>query len=128
ELMREANESTIKSAGEFLKSDQVTRLKQISCQVRGASAFNDPEVQKKLNITDSQKADIQSIVQDSFAEMQTIRQENQDDPEARRKKMTELRKSTLAKAEAKLNDEQKKAWTELLGAPFEIKFPPRPNN
>ena len=38
------------------------------------------------------------------------------------KKMGEVRKRTLAKIEGKLNDEQKKSWKELLGAPFEIKF------
>jgi hypothetical protein len=38
------------------------------------------------------------------------------------KKAREVGQATLAKAEAKLNDEQQKAWKELLGAPFEIKF------
>jgi len=128
ELMREVNESTMKSAGEFLKPEQVTRLKQISYQQRGATAFNDPEVQKKLNITDSQKTDIHAIVQDSQSEMRTIFQENQDDREAMMKKITEHRKQTLAKVEAKLNDEQQKSWKEMLGSPFEIKIPPRPNN
>jgi hypothetical protein len=54
--------------------------------------------------------------------MRTIFQENQDDPEARMKKMTELQKQTRAKAEAKLNDEQSKSWKELLGAAFEVKY------
>jgi len=128
ELMREVNESTMKSAGEFLKPEQVTRLKQISYQQRGATAFNDPEVQKKLNITDSQKTDIHAIVQESQTEMRTIFQENQDDREAMMKKITEHRKQTLAKVEAKLNDEQQKSWKAMLGSPFEIKIPPRPNN
>jgi hypothetical protein len=128
ELMKELNESTMKTAGEFLKPEQITRLKQVSYQQRGASAFSDPEVAKKLNITDSQKSDIQSIVQESMGEMRTIFQENQDDREAMMKKIAEHRKATLAKAEAKLNDEQQKTWKEMLGAPFEIKIPPRPNN
>ena len=42
------------------------------------------------------------------------------------KKMAELRKETLEKAAAKLNDEQQKTWKELIGAPFEVKFEPRP--
>jgi len=128
ELNKEINESTMKAAGEFLKPEQITRLKQISYQTRGASALSDPDVQKKLNITDSQKTDIQTIVTDSMSEMRTIFQENQDDREAAMKKVGELRKQTLAKAEAKLNDEQQKSWKEMLGSPFEIKFPPRPNN
>lgn len=122
QLNRELNESTLKSAAAFLKPEQIARLKQISYQQRGAQAFSDPEVSKKLNLTDTQKSDIQTIVQDSFQEMRTIFQENQDDPEARMKKMTELQKQTRTKAEAKLNDEQSKSWKELLGAAFEVKY------
>jgi hypothetical protein len=128
ELNREINESTMKAAGEFLKPEQITRLKQISYQQRGVTAFSDPEVQKKLNITDTQKTDLHAIAEELRTEGRTIFEENRDDREAMMKKMTELRKTTLAKAEAKLNDEQQKTWKEMLGAPFEIKIPPRPNN
>jgi len=125
-ITHEINEATLKAVGEYLKPEQITRLKQISYQQRGASAFTDAEVAKKLNITDAQKSDIQTIVQESFGKMNTIRQENQDDREAMMKAMTELRKETLTKAQAKLNDEQQKTWKELLGAPFEVKYEPRP--
>jgi hypothetical protein len=122
ELNRVLNETTFKEAGEFLKPEQVARLKQISNQQRGAQAFSDPEIAKKLNLTETQKSDIQTIAQESMAEMRTIFQENQDDPEARAKKMAELRKQTLSKAEAKLNDDQQKTWKELLGTPFTVVF------
>lgn len=127
ELNRENNEMVLKTAGEFLKPEQITRLKQISLHQRGAMAFEDEEVAKKLALTDAQKSEIKSIVDDSRTEMRSIFQDNQDDPEARRKKMTELRAQTLAKAAAKLNDEQQKTWKELLGAPFEVKYE-RPAN
>ncbi len=127
ELNRELNTHAMKSAGEFLKAEQVTRLKQIQLQIQGAQALASPEVQAKLGLTDAQKSDIQSILEDSRAEMREIFQDNQDDQEARMKKMTELRKQTLAKAEAKLNDEQQKTWKSLVGSPFEIKWE-RPAN
>jgi hypothetical protein len=127
-LGKEMNESTLKAIGEFLKPEQIARLHQLSFQARGAMAFSDPEVAKKLSLTDTQKTDIQTIVQDSMEQMNTIRQENQDDREAMMKKMTELRKEILTKVTAKLNDEQQKTWKELIGAPFEIKFQPRPQN
>ena len=59
------NDSTLKAVGEFLKPEQVTRLKQISYQTRGAMAFSDPEIAKKLNITDAQKDEIKSITDES---------------------------------------------------------------
>ena len=64
EIMKEMSESTLKSVGAFLKPEQVTRLKQISYQQQGLMAFNDPEVAKKLNLTESQKSDIQTIAQE----------------------------------------------------------------
>ena len=36
------NESTLKAVGEFLKPEQITRLKQISYQTRGAHGFRRP--------------------------------------------------------------------------------------
>ena len=121
EIMRELNASILKSAGEFLKPEQITRLKQISYQQRGATAFLDPEVQKKLNLSDSQKSQIQALIQESFSQMPS-REEFQDDREAAMKKMREVSKKTLTQAEAKLNDEQQKTWKELLGSPFEVKY------
>ena len=123
---KEFNEATLKAAGAFLKPEQITRLKQVSYQAHGAAAFSDPEVISKLNLTDSQKSDIQAINQESMSQMREIFQSAQDDREGAMKKMAELRKETLEKVAAKLNDEQQKGWKELIGAPFEVKYEPRP--
>jgi hypothetical protein len=124
ELNREMTASALKTAGEFLTPEQLTRLKQIALQQRGAMAFNDPEVQKKLNLTDNQKTEIQAIVQESMEGMRGLfsQDQSQEEREAAMKKMSELRKQAISKAESKLNDEQQKSWKELLGAPFEIKY------
>jgi hypothetical protein len=125
-INRELNEATLKAVGEYLKPEQITRLKQISYQQRGIQAFSDPEVAKKLNLTEGQKSEIQGIAQESFAKMGEIRQEHQDDREGMMKAMTAFRKEILAKVEGKLNEEQQKAWKELIGSPFEVKYEPRP--
>ncbi|MFI5458412.1 MAG: hypothetical protein ACHRXM_23525 [Isosphaerales bacterium] len=127
-LGKEMNESTLKAVGEFLKPEQITRLHQISYQTRGAMAFSDPEVAKKLSLTDGQKSEIKTIVDDSTAAIREIFTSNQDDREGNMKKVAELRKETLTKVTGKLNDEQQKTWKELIGSPFEIKYPPRPQN
>jgi hypothetical protein len=128
ELNRELNAATTPKVAEILKPEQMTRIKQISCQLRGASAFSDEEIAKKLNLSETQKSEIEGLVRDSFAEMRKIREEAGDDREAAAKKFTELRKEILSKAEAKLNDEQQKTWKEMLGAPFEFRPDPRPGN
>ena len=129
ELMKEVNESTQKAVAEFLKPEQLTRLHQCSTQVRGAMAFADPEIAKKLNITDAQKGEIKTINEESAEQMREIGQGFQDDREGTMKKMAEHRKETLAKIVAKLNDEQQKTWKELIGSPFEYVPTPfrRPN-
>jgi hypothetical protein len=126
EINRESNAATMKAAGEFLKPEQIARLKQIRYQVQGAMAFSDPEVATKLNITDAQKKDIQEIEQAAREKMPS-RDDFQSDREAAMKKMAEVNKETLSQVVAKLNDEQQKTWKELTGAPFEIKYEPRPN-
>jgi hypothetical protein len=127
ELNRGVNESALKEAAAILKPEQVDRLKQIAYQERGASALTEPDVQKKLDLTDSQKTEIQSLVQESFGEMRSIFQDNQGDWEAITSKLAELRKQTRSKAESKLKDEQQKTWKEMLGSPFEVKWEPPSN-
>jgi hypothetical protein len=129
ELTKEMNESTLKAVGEFLKPEQLTRLHQCSYQVRGAMAFADPEVAKKLNITDAQKDTIKAIVDESNEAARELRQGFRDDPEGTAKKLAEHNKETLSKVVAKLNDEQQKTWKEMLGAPFAyVPMPFRPRN
>jgi len=125
-INKEINEATIKAVGEFLKPEQITRLKQISYQARGATAFSDAEVATKLNLTDSQKSDIQAINTESMTQMREIFQSAQDDREGAQKKLAVLRKETLEKVATKLNDEQQKTWKELIGVAFEVKYEPRP--
>ena len=122
ETQREAN----KVAKDFLKPEQMHRLHQIQHQVQGAQAFADEHVQARLKLTDSQKSEIKTINEEAMSEMREIGQGFQSDREGTMKKMAEHRKATLAKIEAKLTDEQKTTWKEMLGSPFEIKFEPRP--
>ena len=126
EMSKELNTEANTGAKEFLKPEQLKRLHQIHHQVQGAQAFTDEHVQSKLKLTDAQKSDIDSIVQASNTEMRALFQNMQSDPEGTRTKIHEHRKETLAKVESKLTDEQKTAYKEMLGAPFEIKYEPRP--
>src|SRR5262249_24328932 len=126
EINREMNAAALKAAGEFLKPEQIARLKKIRYQVQGAQAFSDPEVAKKLNLTDDQKKDIQEIVTASREKMPS-REDFQSDREAAMKKMQEVNKETLSQVASKLNDEQQKTWKELIGSPFEIQYQPRNN-
>ena len=122
EMSTEINTEANTAAKDFLKPEQMKRLHQIHHQVQGAQVFADEHVATKLKLTEAQKSDIHSIVEAANTELRSLGQNFQSDPEGTRAKMTEHRKETLTKIESKLTDEQKTAYKELLGAPFEIKF------
>jgi Spy/CpxP family protein refolding chaperone len=135
ELFRTIREETNKALVDVLKPEQSKRFKEITLKQRGAQAFNDEEVQKTLNLTDEQKDKIKTINEDASKEMRELFPRRggaggggaRPDPaafEEMRKKMAALNKETMEKATAVLTDDQKKAWKDLVGAPFEIKFEP----
>ncbi|MCS6864437.1 MAG: hypothetical protein RMJ56_11405 [Gemmataceae bacterium] len=93
------------------------------------------EVQSALNLTDSQKNSIKELTAEFNRTSGEIRREagigfgfgkgkqQQPDPEKvaeANKKIEKLRSETWAKIEETLDDNQKKAWKELVGAPFDI--------
>lgn len=128
ELMKPINDETTKAVSELLKPEQSKRLKQITLQQQGAFAFQNPEFQKEMKFTDDQKAKLKDVQDATNKRMQEIREEAAGDFQAMREKMTEMRKETLEKIMGLLTDDQKKDWKEKTGAPFEIKFEPRPGN
>jgi Spy/CpxP family protein refolding chaperone len=126
-LIQKLNEANTKALAGVLNADQAKRLQQITLQVQGVQAFNDPEVQKRVKLTDDQKDKLQKIGQGSREKMRELFQESGDMQEVM-KKMNELRKEVLTKAAGVLTDEQKKTWKEMTGAPFELRFEPRRDN
>jgi hypothetical protein len=123
---RELNEThhaaLMKGLGEILKPEQVKRFEQIHLQTAGLAALATPSVEKKLGLTDDQKAKLRTIQEDSVTGMRQIFQDAGQDREAATKKLTELRKENNEKALAVLTDSQKAMWKEMTGAPFQVKF------
>jgi Spy/CpxP family protein refolding chaperone len=126
-LQREQTADAKKLMADILKPEQVKRFDQISLQQRGAMAFADAEVAKKLSLTDDQKTKIKDISDDSMGKQRELFQGLQDDREGTMKKLADLRKETLGKVSALLSDDQKKTWKDMTGEPFEVTFPPRNN-
>jgi len=126
ELAKPINEEAMKTAHAFLKPEQVKRLHEISLQQRGANALSDPEIAKKLKITDEQAGKVKTILADSQSEMRELFQSAGDDRQAAMAKVATLRKETNTKVMALMSDDQKKTWKEMTGEPFEVVQQPRP--
>jgi Spy/CpxP family protein refolding chaperone len=119
-INKTVTQETVKALEDILKPEQLKRLKQIELQQRGYVAFSDPEVQKSLKLTDEQKGKIKTIVEDAGKEMRELFQGG--DFQAAQKKMPALRKETMDKVSAILKDDQKQAWKDMTGQPFEVRF------
>lgn len=113
---------TEKGLKDVLNADQQKRFKQLELQARGGDAFNDEDVQKSLKLTDEQKEKIKTINEDTGKEMREVFKNAQGNVAEAMAKISTLRKDSLEKVTATLKDEQKKAWKELTGEPFEFKF------
>jgi hypothetical protein len=121
--------------GLSLSDEQSKRFDQIVLQNRGLQAFADPAVAEKLKLTDDQRSKIRELGQASFrgAGGAFRKDASKEDRAEATKKMLETRRENLAKVQAMLTDDQKKAWKELTGEPIEAQFPGgfggrRPNN
>lgn len=76
--------------------------------------FGYQRILAQLNLTDAQKADIQKIMKASDDASTAVRNDTTLTPEAKRAKMQDIRKDTIAKIKAVLTPEQAKKFDELL--------------
>ncbi len=113
-----------KSLGEILSPDQLKRFVQIERQQNVLMALHQPAVVSTLKLSDEQVGkvkEIQNDLQKTMRESMRGGQGGGGNRDAREKMMTE-RKAATEKAVAVLTDEQKSAWKDLVGSPFEVKM------
>lgn len=132
-LAEEAKAATDKA----FTDDQKKRIKQIEVQQMGLRAFTNEDVVKALKFTDDQKAKLKTITDDAGKARADLQKEygigggggggggGGQRPDAAKvaeftKKSTALTTETLEKAKKELTDDQKKTWTELTGAAFDL--------
>jgi hypothetical protein len=118
----------------ILKPEQLKRVHQIDRQNQGLRAFTNPDVVAALKLTDDQKAKIKGIVDENQKDAQAIRQEAgfggkggnkgmKIEPaklEEMNKKLDKINTSAMAKVNDVLTAEQKTAWKEMTGEPFDV--------
>jgi Spy/CpxP family protein refolding chaperone len=105
-----------------LEAKQATRFQQILWQLGGINAFQDPDLQKELKLTDEQKKKIEDVFKDSGKKWQELENKRENSPE----KYQAIMKDAEGKVNGLLTDEQKKKLKELKGAPFQFSPPPSP--
>src|SRR4029077_6881521 len=97
---------------ENLKEDQLKRLRQLIYHQEGLFAIGHPELAKQLNITDDQRKQFMTVIQDLQKKMEPIVKQAQEgrDPQEIGPKIMKLHKDHQGQIEAFLTDAQKKEW------------------
>jgi hypothetical protein len=123
-IMKAMGEEAARELPTALKPEQARRLHEIDMQQRGSQAFADPLVEKALKLNDDQKDLIKTINADAMKEMQQQMSQNAGGGKIDElgKRMTALRKDTMDRVLATLTEEQRKAWTDYIGVPFDLKM------
>jgi hypothetical protein len=104
------------TATKGLTAAQRTRLRQLDCRLRGAVAFTDPQVEKKLQLTEEQKKKATEIAERMNGEVDRYFENLGNEDIAKQKaNMFAFRKERLAEMEKLLTADQKMAWKNLLG-------------
>lgn len=127
QLSKPITDAATKKIKAMLKDEQFTRLTQIELQQRGAAALTDPQIAKKLSVTDEQAGKVKTMMADMNAEAREIQQSAGDDRQAAMQKVQALRTETNAKVMALMSDDQHKAWKEMTGEPYTVVYR-RPGN
>jgi flagellar motor switch protein FliG len=102
------------------------RLDQIQIQVNGIASFKRQDVQKKLNLTDEQKAEIRKIGEGLKEDAAEVLKDASSAPLRKIPgaivKVKELKNTATQKAIDKLTSAQQQTWQEMIGEKFDFKL------
>lgn len=121
-MMKEFAADSKKVTDSLLKPEQQKRFDQLVLQRQGTMAFNSPEIQSKLKMTDEQKNKLKDLQTESQEKMRELFQPGGDQAEMRTK-MQAFQKEMTEKTMALLTEDQKKTWKEMTGEPFTFSPP-----
>lgn len=113
EGMKTLSETYSPKVKETLKPEQFERLQQISYQIAGPAAYNNPEVVKALELTKEQQEKIAAITRDYGEKQRALR------GEGGREAASKLRDEQNAELAKVLTKEQSEKFTSLKGKEFD---------
>jgi hypothetical protein len=118
ELNREYTADSLRGARDIMNDDQWKRYQQLSLQYGGFYSLTDPEVEKRLRLTDQQRINLREYMEWSDKQMQDINKvgaTNRDKGEALYR---DYQKEYQSRFNKLLTTDQQKAWREMAGEPY----------
>jgi hypothetical protein len=114
---QKASEKLLADTAGKLTTAQRTRLQQFDWRLRGAAAFTDPRVEKKLQLTGAQKKKAAEVAERMKGALSRYLDGEGDEDDAKRKaELFDFRKARLKEMQDALTADQKTAWATMLGA------------
>jgi hypothetical protein len=118
-----------RAAADFIKPEQLRRMREMEVRLLGINAFEDPEVRRVLGLTDKQVAAIKALKEKAKKEaneFSTKQQAEAGDDRVKQQqayqkvqeKQTALGKETLDQMVGQLTADQQKKWKEMQGQPL----------
>jgi type 1 glutamine amidotransferase len=108
--------ASLAALADIFDAQQLKRLRGIYLQQKGNAAYLEADIKKELKITSAQANSIQAALDEQTKAQAALIEAGGFDPA----KMQELQKSTTAKIQGALTQDQKTAWTSLVGQPFQL--------
>jgi hypothetical protein len=112
----------VKNMNNILSPTRVNRYRQLYYQQIGPAAFSDPEIQKKLNLSDAQIQQFRDLGEVNAKELRGIYESKVPSQDAD-KRWQALMKQLNTDTGTILNENQRKQWAELLGQPYPFQPP-----
>jgi hypothetical protein len=108
---------------EVLTETQITRLEQIAMQYRVHHhgvlwLFHRKSIQQKLGMNSQQREMVETLVRDESATLEAIKRSR--DPNSVKPTLDRFYHLANEQLIGELSDAQRKTWTEILGAPFDL--------
>jgi Spy/CpxP family protein refolding chaperone len=100
----------------------MNRLRQLELQRGGLNAFNNPDVQRQLNLTDQQQQQLRALNDQTTQQQQQILQGARTNRNQTLQRLNDLNRQTQEQTNAILNEQQRRTFQQMTGQPFN--FPP----
>jgi len=128
ELNRQYATDWSRGANDVFNENQRTRYQQLNWQYGGFTTLSDPDIQRRLNLTDTQRAALQGNVDWSATRMRDIDRQMASDANLGRQQYRDYQREYETRFNRLLTPEQQRSWRELTGEPFSFQpgvAPPR---
>lgn len=104
----------------FRDEDQRNRFSQLDLQYRGYSAFDNPRLQRELNLNDTQRRQLRDLNNRWNSELESLRGTYASNRREAENRFNELRERSRTNFEGILNEQQRTAYDEMIGDRFEF--------